>query len=563
MNALILIIAILCLNQALHALPSYNKAKNPIGRRHMVSSQDPLASKTGMDILHQGGNAIDAAIAVAYSLAVTHPQAGNLGGGGFMLIYIKKENKVYALDYREKAPKAAWKDMFIGENGEVSKTLSQDSLWATGVPGTVAGLDFAWKTFGTLPLQTCLAPAITLAKEGFPVSRQLHNHLDIAKDDFLQRNNGSLAFYPNNQTIATGSILVQPELAQSIQWIANDGPKAFYQGPIAAKLIDFMQKNRGLITREDLLQYRPKFREPVSANYRGYHIYSMPPPSSGGIHLIQLLKMVEGFPINDWGYQHPKTLQLFAEAMSLVYQDRATYLGDPDFVSIPQRQLLSPSRIKQQQQQLQQILSQTKRPHPRPAPPNIPLYESNDTTHFSIIDSDGNMVSNTYTLNFRFGNKIMIPGTGILLNNEMDDFSAKPGAANAYGLIGSHANAIAPEKRMLSSMTPTLVFKDNQPWLATGSPGGSRIITIVFQTLINLIDYNMNLIEASTVPRMHYQWQPDTLYLEKDFDPQTKKNLTDKGYLLKPNPKIGSIQSVLRIEDVTIGVSDPRTSTSN
>ena len=538
--------------------PAYDRIHPSLGQRYMVASQEIHASNAGLQILEQGGNAIDAAVAVAYALAVTLPEAGNLAGGGFMMIYIKKENKVYAIDYREKAPLAAWKDMFIDENGEVNQNLSQHSLWSTGVPGTVAGLDLALSKFGSFSLQECIKPAIQLAEKGFPVSYRLHHNLKKARETFLERNQIELPFYPQGKTIPVHQLLIQPDLAKTLHQLSDQGAKAFYFGAIGQKFIDFMEANKGLISADDLALYQAKFREPLSATYRGYTVFTMPPPSSGGLHLLQLLKMMEAFPLKEWGYQDPKTLQIMIEAMSMAYQDRAQFLGDPDFVDIPISALLSPLRLQKQQSLLAKVLTDHQRPNPTLKAPKFHGHESHDTTHFSIIDEDGNMVSNTYTLNFRFGNKIMIPGTGLILNNQMDDFVAKPGVANAYGLLGTEANAIAPEKRMLSSMTPTLVFKDDAPFLATGSPGGSRIITIVFQALLNLIDYEMNLAEATHAPRLHYQWQPDIVYLEKGFAAPILRYLEKKGYRIKSGPTIGSLQSVLRQGDITYGASDPR-----
>ena len=538
--------------------PAYDRIHPSLGQRFMVASQEKHASAAGFRILEKGGNAIDAAVAVAYALSVTLPEAGNLAGGGFMLVYIKKEDKVYAIDYREKAPLAAWKDMFIDESGRVDKNLSRNSLWSSGVPGTVAGLDLVWQRFGSLDLKTCLDPAIALAERGFPVSYRLHNNLKKAKEAFLERNQIDLPFYPDGKTIETHQILKQPDLAKTIKLIADQGTKVFYHGEIGQKITQFMSRNKGLITADDLALYQAKFRDALTRDYRGYQVYTMPPPSSGGLHLLQLLKMMEAFPLKKWGYQDPRALQIMIEAMSMAYQDRAKFLGDPDFINVPVTALLSPVRLKKQHALLGKLLAESHRPNPALSAPKIHLQESHDTTHFSIIDEEGNMVSNTYTLNFRFGNKIMVPGTGMLLNNQMDDFVAKPGVANAYGLLGSEANAIAPEKRMLSSMAPTLVFKNKRPFLATGSPGGSRIITIVFQAIINLIDYDMNLAEATHAPRLHYQWQPDTVFTEKGFASPVLRFLKGKGYQLKTGPTIGSLQSVLRIDDVSFGASDPR-----
>ena len=538
---------------------AYQHKNMPMPRSFGVAAQEPIAQAIGEKILQNGGNAIDAAIAVATSLAVTLPEAGNIAGGGFMMIYIKKENKVYAIDYREKAPLSAYTNMFVNENNTLNKTLSQDSVWATGVPGTVAGLYLAWEHFATLSWKELHQDAIKLAKNGFIVPERLHQNLKKAQNQFLNRNHYPLPFFPKNNAIKTGELLIQTDLANSLEVIANDGPIAFYNGPLTPLICDFIKEQNGLITPEDFARYKSVFRNPVSGNYKGYQIFSMPPPSSGGVLLLQLLDISSNLPLQQWGYQDTKTIQALSEAMAIAYQDRSRYLGDPDFITNPLSHLLDPHRNKSIAKKIKIAVSKPIRPKQNNLYPSINIKESNDTTHFSIIDKEGNMVSNTYTLNLRFGNKIMVPQTGILLNNEMDDLSAGPDIANAYGLTGSKANEIEAEKRMLSSMTPTLVLKNNEPFLATGSPGGSRIISIVFQTLINMIDFNMNINEASHAPRIHYQWKPDILFVEQGINMYSQQKLLSKGYELAPNPKIGSIQSVFRDKDLNYSVNDPRT----
>ena len=518
-----------------------------ISQKHMISSQEKHATKAGLKTLKKGGNAIDAALSVAYSLSVTLPEAGNLCGGGFMLIYIKDENQTYALDFREKAPLLATETLFQNKDGTVNKEKSRNSIHAVGVPGTIKGLDLAWKKFGSLPLKTCLKPAINLAKNGFPVSMRLHEHLDQAKNEFLKKNTPPLAFYPNQQTIKVDEILKQPHLAKSLQHIAKKGESAFYNGPLGKKLITFMKNNNGLITQKDLQKYQAKFRKPITGTYKNHQIISMPPPSSGGIHLIQMLNAFEQTPsINQKGFHHPDHIETLINAMRIAYQDRAAYLGDSDFVDIP-KNLTNKNYIKKR----------LKNPIPSKNTP-IPKQESTETTHFTIVDQQGNIVSCTLTLNFRFGNKMIVPETGMILNNEMDDFSAKPGSQNAYGLVGSIANKIEPEKRMLSSMTPTIVFKNNQPFLATGTPGGSRIISMIFQQIINIIDYDMNLAEAIAAPRIHYQWKPDILFLEKGISPLTQSILKQKSYNIKKSRAAGSIQAIMIKDKTLFGFSDPR-----
>jgi gamma-glutamyltranspeptidase/glutathione hydrolase len=544
---------------AQNAIFSYSDIAQPVpGHNGIVATQEKHATQVGINILKEGGNAIDAAVAVGYALAVTLPRAGNLGGGGFMMVYEAKTGKVFALDYREEAPNAAHKDMFLDENGQADNNKSRYSLQASGVPGTVAGLNFAAKKWGTLPLKKLISPSIELAKVGIPVSADLAGALAYSEPQFTAfKDNPALnVFFKNGVPLKEGDTLVQHDLAKSLWRISRQGNDAFYQGEIAEKLTTFMNDNGGIITSKDLLNYSPKLRPPIKGNYRGYEVYSMPPPSSGGIHLIQILNTIENVSVSANGHNTAKSIHIAVEAMKYAYADRSKYLGDTDYVDVPINKLTSKDYAKK----IANTISKKGVVESTDISPGTFLNhrEGNETTHFTIIDSEGNIVSNTYTLNFSFGSKIMIPETGILLNNEMDDFSAKPGHANAYGLIGGTRNAIEPGKRMLSSMTPTIILKDGAPFLATGSPGGSRIITTVFQLISNVIDHGMNVQEASNAIRFHHQWYPDEIRVEKGFNKDTQKLLEKMGYKLSEKWAMGSTQSIMKIGDMYYGASDPR-----
>lgn len=573
---------ILCLVTTTVADPIYsyyNRFHPIIADQGMVASQEKRATEVGLNILKQGGNAIDAAVATGFALAVTLPRAGNLGGGGFMLVYLHETDSVIALDYREVAPLLSSEKMFLDKNGNPDSELSTNSILASGVPGTVAGLLDIQQKYGKLSRQAVLAPAIKLASEGFPVSYDLHESLKQAAP--------KLADYPaskeifldeNNNPPEVGKLLIQKDLAATLQELSDIGKSAFYEGDISDKIANYMVSQNGLITKQDLKDYKPVYRTPVEGSYRGYKVVSMPPPSSGGIHLIQMLNTLEPFDIADLGHNSADYIQVLAESMKQAYADRSQWLGDPDYVDIPQSKLLS----KQYGEQIAETfsnktlsassyLSNTKSnlvlkriPSPKIHPINqseldkIP-YESNETTHFSVVDQWGNAVSNTYTLNFSYGNKQVVPGTGILLNNEMDDFSAKPGAQNAYGLIGGSANKIAPQKRMLSSMTPTILFDNNGDlFLVTGTPGGSRIITSVLQTILNVVDFDMNIAEAQNAPRIHHQWYPEEIRIEKGISPDSIKLLEKRGYTIATKWAMGSMQSILINNDSYEGSSDPR-----
>ncbi|WP_439133525.1 gamma-glutamyltransferase [Pseudomaricurvus sp.] len=534
----------------------YNSIHHPvIGERGMVATQHKLASQVGAEIIAAGGNAIDAAVAVGFSLAVVLPRAGNLGGGGFMMIYLAEQKKTIALDYREMAPSGATRDMFLDADGEVDPKKSRFSLLSAGVPGTVAGLIHAQAEYGRLSLKQVLTPAIRQAEQGFVVTHDLAEKL--AGSSHLQRNPASLKAYykPDGSGYKAGEVLRQPDLAWSLKQILLHGADAFYTGKIADKIVAEMSANGGLISHQDLENYRVVEREPVTGSYRGYQIASMPPPSSGGVHVVQMLNILENFPMADYGAGSAAAIHHMTESMKYAYADRSKYLGDPDYVTVPVAKLTDKDYARKL---ADQIAPDQVRPSSDILPGAALASESHNTTHYSIMDADGNAVANTYTLNFSFGSGITVPGTGILLNNEMDDFSAKPGVPNAYGLIGAEANKIEPGKRPLSSMTPTLVFKDGQPYLVTGSPGGSRIITTVLETIINMIDFEMNVAEAVSAPRFHHQWQPDMLFMEPGFSPDTKAILKQQGYKVRQVSTMGSAQSVVSRRGVFLGAADPR-----
>ncbi|MEW6497259.1 MAG: gamma-glutamyltransferase [Cyanobacteriota bacterium] len=523
----------------------------------MVSSQENFATEAGLQVLKEGGNAIDAAVTIGFTLAVTLPRAGNIGGGGFMVMHLAKSNETVAIDYREKAPKAAFRDMFLDENGNYDPEKSRYSYLAVGVPGTVAGLIMALEKYGTISLERALKPAIELAEKGFPISKDLHTALVAARNQ-MQASPASMAIFYKEGGVPyePGEILVQKDLAKSLRLIAQQGADAFYKGAIADAIVADMQAHGGLITKEDLADYQAVRREPVHGTYRGYDIYSMPLPSSGGVHLIQMLNILERFPIGSLGHNTAKTIHIMAETMKLAYADRSKFLGDSDFVPVPVSGLIS----KRYADQLRRKINPNRAtPSQKILPGNPNQYaESIDTTHYSVIDKYGNAVANTYTLNFEFGTKFTVAGTGILLNNEMDDFSAKPGVPNAFGLIGGELNAIEPEKRMLSSMTPTIVMKQGKPFLVTGSPGGSTIITATLQVIMNVIDHDMNIAAATNAVRVHHQWLPDELRVEQGLNGDSIRLLTEKGHKVVVREAMGSTQSILRGGNILSGASDPR-----
>ena len=535
---------------------SSNDIFHPVyGKNGMVASEQGLATQVGLDILKQGGNAIDAAVAVGFALAVVLPNAGNIGGGGFMVLHDDKTGKDVAIDFREIAPAKASRDMYLDNQGKVIDGKSLFTHDASGVPGTVAGMEYALKKWGTMPLSKVLEPAIKLADKGFIVSDVLAQTLKEEKSTLGKWSSSKAIFFKNGEPLKSGDLLVQKDLAKSLRLIAKQGAKAFYQGEIATKIAKEMQSHGGTMTLEDLKAYKVVERQPIIGDYRGYKVVTMPPPSSGGVHLIEILNMLEHYPIKEDGVNSAKNIHHMAESMKLAYADRSEYLGDPDFVKIPVTGLTSKAyaneRVKTIDDNKARLSSNIKPGKPQP-------YESDQTTHFSVMDKAGNAVAVTYTLNLNFGSGIVVEGTGILLNNEMDDFSVKPGVPNAFGLVGGTANAIEAKKRPLSSMTPTIVMKNNKPWLVTGSPGGARIITTVLQSVVNTIDHEMNPAEAIITPRVHHQWLPDELRVEEGISPDTIKLLQDKGHKVVTKAPMGRIQIIQADDSGFYGYSDPR-----
>jgi gamma-glutamyltranspeptidase/glutathione hydrolase len=522
----------------------------------MVASVDAMATQVGVDILRQGGNAVDAAVAVGYALAVTHPQAGNLGGGGFMMLRTKA-GKTVAIDFREMAPEQATRDMFLDGEGNPDAKKSLTSHLASGTPGTVSGFSLALEKYGTLPLNKVIQPAIKLAQDGFIINSALADDLKTYGSEVLPNHANSKAiFWKDGEPLKQGEKLVQTNLANSLTLIAQNGPDAFYKGAIAEQIADEMHQNGGLLSKADLANYKAIERTPISGEYRGYEVFSMPPPSSGGIHIVQILNILENFDLHKYGFGSADAMQLMAEAEKQAYADRSEYLGDPDFVKVPWQALTNKAYAKSIAERID--LNKAK-PSSEIKPGKLAPYESNQTTHFSVVDKDGNAVAVTYTLNTTFGTGIVAGNTGILMNNEMDDFSAKPGVPNVYGLVGGDANAVGPKKRPLSSMSPTIVVKDGKTWLVTGSPGGSRIITTVLQMVVNTVDFGMNVAEATNAPRFHHQWLPDELRVEKGFSPDTLKLLEGKGQKVVLKEAMGSTQSIMVGPDGTLyGASDPR-----
>lgn len=521
----------------------------------MVASREATATRIGVEVLAAGGNAADAAAAVAFALAVTLPQAGNLGGGGFALVHRAEDRATHALDFREKAPAAAHRDVFLGPDGAVDSHRSRYSHHAVGVPGSVAGYLDLLDRFGTWPRQRVMAPAIRLAEEGVRVTPVLHRNI-ASRLERLSPWPATLAVIarPDGSALQPGDIMRQPDLAASLRQIAGQGAGAFYDGGIADLIVAEMARHGGPITAADLSDYRTVWRDPVRGSYRGVDIASMPPPSSGGAHLVQMLNILEGWDLRTLGHNTAASLHRMAEAMRRAYADRARHLGDPDFWDVPLDWLTSRAYAADIRTAIDlgratpsdKVSAGTRNP------------EGANTTHLSVMDRYGNAVSMTTTLNFGFGSGIVAEGTGIFLNNEMDDFSAKPGAPNAYGLIGGEANAVAPGKRPLSSMTPTLLLSNGRAVAATGSPDGSRIITAVLQVILNLVDHGMNLAEATAAPRIHHQWLPDRIWAEEGVSDDTLTLLRAMGHVVERRRAFGAVQSALVAGDGFRGFSDPR-----
>jgi gamma-glutamyltranspeptidase/glutathione hydrolase len=521
----------------------------------LVVSAHPIASEIGVQILKKGGNAIDATVAVQFALAVVYPGAGNIGGGGFM-VYRSAGGEINTLDFREVAPFAATTDMYLDMHGQPIDDLSLQGQLASGVPGSVDGMAKAHEKYGNLDWKELLQPAINLANDGFPITSSQASELNSKASSFLEYNPEGVSFI-NKSSWKAGDVLIQHDLAKTLELIRDNGRAGFYEGEVAAKIVAEMKRGNGIISLEDLKSYEAKWRAPVIGSYRGYRVISMPPPSSGGIALMQLLQSVEEFPLRDWGFQRDSTVQVMIEAERRVYADRSTHLGDPDFYQVPQNELINPKYNAIRMSDMNFVRATPSTSIKAGAAGNK---ESEETTHFSIVDKEGNAVSLTTTLNGSYGSMVVVKGAGFLLNNEMDDFSVKAGAPNMYGLIGGIANRIEPGKRMLSSMTPTILEKEGNLFMVLGSPGGSTIITSVFQTILNVIDWDMNMQEAVNSPRFHHQWLPDEVAAEKgSFTPELRRELKDKGYFIIDRNSIGRVDAILVSPDgeLTAG-ADPR-----
>ena len=525
------------------------------GNNGMVTTQHFLATGVGEKILNKGGNAYDASIAIAFTLAVVLPRAGNIGGGGFMVMYDSETSKEYSIDYREKAPALSTRDMYLNDDGSFNdKYLSTFGYLSIGVPGTVAGLWEVHKQFGSLPWSALIEDAINYAENGFYMTDYMA--------DVLYKYNEKMSYFPETKKIFQKDYpnfrnkkLFQKDLAKTLRVISLNGRDGFYKGEVAKKITDQMQLNGGLIQSADLENYNPVWREPIISSYRNNKIITMGPPSSGGIHIIQMLNILENYDLNELGHNSTDYINLLTEVMKHAYADRSKYLGDPDFFDVPIDKIIS-------KKYSDEIFNSVALGHSVPAKDIHPgMYldnESHETTHFSVVDADGNIVSSTYTLNSTFGSGVVIKETGILMNNEMDDFSAAPGIPNQFGLLGAKANEIIPAKRPLSSMTPTIVMKDDELFFTTGSPGGSRIISAVLQSIINIIDFDMNLEQATFAKRIHHQWQPDILEIELSIDNDIKNSLKGMGYFIDLVEPRTCIQTIMYQNGEFTGYGDFR-----
>ena len=538
----------------------YSAINHPVmGKSGMVASHNALSSEIAAEILAGGGNAIDAGAALGFALAVTLPRAGNIGGGGFMLVHIAELDKTIAIDFRETAPARANRDMFFDANGNVVLDETyRFSHKSSAVPGSVAGLAHIVQKYGTMSLAEVLEPAIRLARDGIKVTYDLA--ADLARSQRLKNNPASLRkFYkPDGSDYEVGELFKQPDLAWTLSEIAEHGVNAFYSGSVAKKIVADMEAHNGLITMEDLADYKVLEREPVRSTYRGYTIEAMPAPSSGGTHVIQMLNILENFPLAKMGPESSDALHVMAEAMKFSYADRSKYLGDPDFVEVPTETLISKAYAKDLAKRIsmERALSSD-----QVEPGNLAIYESDETTHYSVVDDEGNMVGNTYTLMFSFGSGVVIEGTGILMNNNMGNFTLRSDIPDAFGLMGSENNLISPNRRPVSSMSPVLVSRDGAPLLMTGSPGGSKIISANMQMILNVVEFGMNIADAAVAPRIHHQWKPEVLEIESGISPDTVSRLIDKGHNINFSQRsagMGSLQTVMWRDGLFYGYSDPR-----
>ncbi len=536
---------------------TYNATHHPVvGRNGMVATQNFLATRIGVDILRQGGNAVDAGVAVGLALAVTLPRAGNVGGGGFILVHLAEENRTVAVDFRETAPAAAYADMFFGEDGEVDNEEYRFSHKSSAIPASVAGFDHLLREYGTMSWREVAQPAIELARDGMVVWEDLAVNLARSKPRLSANPASRAKFYkPDGSNYEVGDLYRQPDLAWTLEQIAEDGADAFYKGEIARRIASDMAKHNGLITMEDLANYRVTEREPVRGTFRGYDIAAMSAPSSGGMHIVQMLNIFENFPLKEMGYGSADAMHVMAESMKLAYADRSKYLGDPDYLDLPVGALTS----KDYAAELSRGISLSRaRPSSDVGPGNLAPYESPETTHYSVLDSEGNALVNTYTLMFSYGSGVVIDGTGILMNNNLGNFTLRPDIPDAFGLMGSADNQIAAGRRPVSSMTPIIVLRDGQPFLLTGSPGGSRIITTNLQLLVNVLEHGMNIADATARPRMHHQWYPDRLEVESGFSPDVIRALRARGHDVQFSAGMGSLQTVMFSDGLFYGYGDPR-----
>lgn len=540
-----------------YAPPAIETIRPVAAKSGMVVAQEKIAAQIGRDVLTRGGNAIDAAVATGFAMAVTYPRAGNIGGGGFMMIHLAGGEDI-AIDYRESAPAAATRNMFLGDDGKPDTKKSRDQALGIGVPGTVAGLALALDKYGSgkFKLADLIAPAIPLARDGFVITDDTADtlpdwHRRLAKWPSSQK----IFSRPDGTSLQPGDRLIQSDLAATLEAISANGVSGFYEGPVADKLAAGIQAAGGIITRDDLKAYRPLVRIPVRGSYRGFDIVSMPLPSSGGTVLIETLNILEGYKLREMGSGSIDALHVTIEAMKRAYADRARYLGDPAFVNTPMQQLIAKDYAAKQRATIDMAKATPWSEATMAAPPR----EGSNTTHYSVVDSAGNAVSNTYTLNFSYGVGLVADGTGVLLNNELDDFTAAPGASNAYGLVGFEANLPGPGKRPLSSMSPTIVLKDGKPVLVTGSPGGSRIISAVLQVVLNVVDFDMNVAAAVSAPRLHHQWLPDEVRVEHGFPEATLAALRERGHRIIAPLGQTSANSIAITSDGPLGAPDPRT----
>src|SRR3954466_13589565 len=539
-----------------YAPPDLSTVRAITAEHGLVVAQERLAAQVGADILKQGGNAVDAAVATGFALAVTYPRAGNIGGGGYMLVHPSRHNIDTAIDYRETAPAATTSGIFLDERGEADPRKSRDSALAIGAPGTVAGLSLTHRKYGSgkFTLAQLIAPAIPLARQGIPIEDDTADSLPRSQARLARWPSTMKIFFADGRVLAPGATLVQRDLAETLTAIAQTGPRAFYEGAIADKIVTAVRAGGGLMTRDDLKNYQAIEHAPIRGRYRGYDVLSMPPSSSGGVILIEMLNILEGYP--DLARDDGRRLHLMVEAMKLAYADRAAFLGDPASVDAPLARLLSKDYAAKLRARIDPARA---RPAREIHSGGATVREGDNTTHFSVVDRFGNAVSNTTTLNFSYGVGLVADGTGVLLNNELDDFAAKPGVPNAFGLVGGAANAPGPGKRPLSSMTPTIVLNNGKPFLVTGSPGGSRIPTTVLQVIVNVIDHGMNVADAVAAPRIHHQWSPDEVAVERGLSPDLIHALQERGHKVREGRPATSANSIQVTPQGFAGAADPRT----